>query len=90
MMMEPSLMAKKVSIKAGAKKPESADIYRRVRGKTPDDWTSATFFLPRNVHRDLRIAALDRGTTLQAILAQATDEWLRKRGLPPWPVEEAT
>ena len=97
-MMELSPMAKKTSAKAGAKKPpdlhDTADLYRRIKGKTPEDWTSATFFMPRATHRTLRMEALTRDTTLQGILAKAVDDWLRKEGLPgffpPDMIEQAT
>jgi|HubBroStandDraft_5_1064220.scaffolds.fasta_scaffold799421_1 hypothetical protein len=40
-------------------------------------------YVDPDVSRQLRLAAVNTGTTLQAIMEQAIDAWFRSQGLPP-------
>lgn len=82
------IVAKKTSAKVGAKKPA---LYER-RVTASAEWMQSTMHFPKEVHRVLKIYAGDKGITLQAIMAEAIDEWLRKHGQGSWenPVAEVT
>jgi hypothetical protein len=46
--------------------------------------TAATFYIPRPTLKRLREIALDRSTSLQQLLVEAVDQWLKKQGEGPF------
>ncbi|MFM9850157.1 MAG: hypothetical protein ACKVP3_23745 [Hyphomicrobiaceae bacterium] len=69
------------------KKPKASareTFVAQSRYKDEESDVSATFYIPRPTHKVLRRIALDRDTSLQQILVEATDRWLKANGEGPF------
>ncbi len=53
----------------------------RIRGKPERDLYPMTFRMPRKTQKVLALYAVEQNTTLQDLVAQAVDEWMRARDL---------
>lgn len=63
---------------------ERTPLQAQPRGEPSKGKYSMTFFLPRPTAMRMKAIALDRNTSLQQLVAEAVDEWLAKRGEPPF------
>ena len=69
---------------SGAADTDRPTLAAKTRGKPEKRNASMTFFIPRPTHERMRAIALGRNTSLQQLVAEAVDEWLAKRGEPPF------
>ena len=71
---------------SGASGIDRAPLTAQIRGEPSKAKYSMTFFMPRPTARRMKAIALERNTSLQQLVAEAVDEWLAKRGEPPFEV----
>lgn len=67
--------------RAGARETFVAQSRLKADGEAD---VSATFFIPRPTHKRMREIALDRNTSLQQLMAEAVDLWLKTNGEGPF------
>ena len=50
----------------------------KAKGKNPD-YQRTTVYLPKDIHRELKMAALEDGEEMSDIIEQLISQWLRER-----------
>lgn len=66
------------SVKGGAEDNPQPKEKKQAKGNNPE-YMSTTFYLPKQLHRQLKMAAVDEGKEMSDIVAELVDRWLKSR-----------
>ncbi|GET42980.1 CopG family transcriptional regulator [Microseira wollei] len=66
------------AVKGGAEDIPQPTEKKQAKGNNPD-YVSTTFYLPKQLHRQLKIAAVDEEREMSDIVAELVERWLKSR-----------